>query len=124
MVCGWAGNTCAGWSPTTAGAFGLTLTVIVIGWFQLLESNTTAGAPSAPPVASNRGSAEETSVLPSVRIVTVTGAVGALVSWIVYVAVWLGPTIVEPVGWSTRTPPESPSMMLMWTVGLSTTPSE
>ena len=57
-------------------------------------------------------------------IVTVTDAVGARVSCIVYVAGWVAETIVCPVGWSTRTPPESPSYTLISTVGLSMTPLE
>src|ERR1700759_5323039 len=108
-VCGWAGKTWTGWPPAATGAFGWTLTVMVTGRFQFDGVNTIAGLPPAPPVASKRESVDDTSVLPSVRIVTVTAAVGALVSCTVYVPVWLGPTIVEPVGCRTRTPPESPS---------------
>ena len=50
-------NTCTGWPLVfegSAGGFGLTATVIVIGWFQLVLSKVTVGAPPPPPSALKR----------------------------------------------------------------------
>ncbi len=92
VTCGWAGNTCTGCEPTSVLAFGLTETVIVIGWFQLVLSKTTQGGVdpdtvsvthAESPAAWKRLSADDTSVLPSSRRLTTTGAVGGIVSCIV-----------------------------------------
>src|SRR5206468_8847951 len=88
--CGCAGNVCTGCDPTSMIAVGFTDTVIVIGVDQLVD----------PPVASTkrtfagwvavaavkRASLEVTMVLPSVRMPTVTSAVGAFVRRSVYVS--------------------------------------
>src|SRR6267143_457236 len=101
VTCGWAGNTCTGCVPTTDGALGFTATLIVTGLLQFVASNCTVGG-VLEVAAVKRASAEETSVLPSVRTLIVTEA---------------------PSGCSTSTPPESPSMTSTFTGGLSTTPA-
>ena len=77
VVCGWAGNTCTG-SPTLTGALGLTATCTTNGTFQFVASNVTWATPFTTANRLSAALAEETSVLPSVRMLTVTGAVGAL----------------------------------------------
>src|SRR6266404_2052369 len=123
VTCGCAGNTCTGCASVPDGGVkaGFTDTVMVIGLLQFDELNVTVGG-VVPTAAWKRGSAELTSVLPSVSTLIVTSASGCLVSCNVYVSGCPCDTIVLPSGCSTSTPPESPSITSTLTGGLSTTP--
>src|SRR3954466_9694492 len=114
--CGCAGNTCTGCASVPDGGVnaGFTDTVMVIGLLQFDELNVTVGG-VVPTAAWKRGSAELTSVLPSVSTLIVTSASGCFVavsgcfvSCSVYVSGCPCDTIVLPSGCSTSTPPESP----------------
>ena len=77
VTCGEDGKAWTGWPPPPITAPGTTLTVIVATRFQSATPKVMyAGAP--PAAAWKRASLEETKVLPSVRIETVTDAVGQL----------------------------------------------
>ena len=81
--CGCAGNVCTGCVPTSMTAVGFTDTVIVIGVDQLVDppvaSSKRTFAGWVAVAAMKRASLEVTTVLPSVRMPTVTSAVGAFV---------------------------------------------
>ena len=92
--CSWAGKNFSGWIGSVAGAFGFDVTLIVAGIHQspapkVIDGKVQpagVGLPGGGAVhdgdvpALNRVSSELTSVWPSVRMKTLTGAAGAEVS--------------------------------------------